>query len=468
MSRHGKSSRFSNDQQMSSSKNLLANLLTSIVVGVILLNGFLLSYVWVTQEYLGKDTSNAVLGTNYDPVGFSLPEVSKPAKSFGKNLITECPKLSQAGAPCPHHWFGDFYANYIVVQTTKPWNYGENPNFPASNLTTKFLTVFPYELALIFYLLLLACAMVFPLWYATNGLSINLRVLVTLVIGLFSYPALFTLDRANTQGFVPLFVFGYALLNIMGTKSSSLLKNTSALLFAWKIHTWPLLFLSNKSNYKENLKVFFRAFIISCICLIPWLGQIKNSILGLGTTLFGMTTSTADLNIGIWRNQSASGLVYTLYENMFGSSALLNWRLSITVGLAYLILAVYLVHKRDYPMWINIFLLSSIMQMSVPRGYGYGSSYVIAVIAVLAYESLSGDALRSTKALEIFHGRFRKYFLIIALSLMLSIDFSITPSLPNNLVTAKNYIQPLCVIAIVTCIFSTHRKSRGHSTLKSS
>ncbi len=453
------------DQQITSNKNFLVSILTSIIVGIILINSFLISYVWVSQEYLGQDTSNAVLGTNYDPVGFSLPEVPKPAKSFGKDLITECPELTAAGAPCPHHWFGDFFANYIVVQTTKPWNYGENPNFPASNLATKVLTIFPYELALIIYLLLLASAMAFPLWYATKGLSLNIRVLVTFVIGMFSYPALFTLDRANTQGFVPLFLFGYALFNILGTKSSNLLKNASAMLFAWKIHTWPLLFLSSTANYKENLKVFVRAFIISCLCLLPWLGEIKNSILGLGTTFLGMTNSTTDLNIGIWRNQSASGLIYTLHENLFGKSELLNWRVSISAGLSYLLLVVYLVHKRDYPMWIRIFLLSSIMQMSVPRGYGYGSSYLIAVIAILVYESLSEDAARSIKALSIFQNRIRKYVLITAFSLMLSIDFSITPSLPNNLATGKNYIQPICVLIIVACMFSSYRKSNS-GTLK--
>jgi hypothetical protein len=105
------------------------------------------------------------------------------------------------------------------------------------------------------------------------------------------------------------------------------------------------------------------------------------------------------------------------------------------------------------------------MQMSVPRGYGYGSSYLIAVIAILVYESLSEDASRSIKALSIFQNRIRKYVLITAFSLMLSIDFSITPSLPNNLATGKNYIQPICVLIIVACMFSSYRKSNS-GTLK--
>ena len=468
MSKRSRISRYSEIQTLGANKDFLTQILLSLVAGIILINGFLFSYVWVTQEYLGRDTSNAVLGTNYDPVNFGIPVVTNQAKSFGKDLESECPVYTRAGISCPHHWFGDFYANFNVVQTRNAWNYGENPNFPASNILTKLLTIFPYIFALTLYLVLLSLAMCFPIWYATKSLPFNMRLLFTAVLGLFSYPALFTLDRANTQGFVPLFLFAFALLNTIGSNSSTLLKNASALLFAWKIHTWPLILLSKGNKFKENRRVFVRAMFISVICLIPWFGLINSAAAGLLGTYLGMTSTNTDLNIGIWRNQSLSGLIYTLSKTVFDINLLLNWRISITTGVVYIGLMVFLVARRDYPLWIKLFLLSSIMQMSVPRGYGYGSSYLIAVIAVLAYESLSKNTSQSDKALEIFRNRFRKMFIVCSFCLMLSVDFAITPSNPDNIITGKNFIQPICVIILVGCFFSAYKKSDRNSPLKSS
>ena len=204
------------------------------------------------------------------------------------------------------------------------------------------------------------------------------------------------------------------------------------------------------------------------ICLIPWFGLINSAAAGLLGTYLGMTSTNTDLNIGIWRNQSLSGLIYTLSKTVFDINLLLNWRISITTGVVYTGLMVFLVARRDYPLWIKLFLLSSIMQMSVPRGYGYGSSYLIAVIAVLAYESLSKNTSQSDKALEIFRNRFRKMFIVCSFCLMLSVDFAITPSNPDNIITGKNFIQPICVIILVGCFFNAYKKSDRNSPLKSS
>jgi len=467
MSRDASIKKATNRLHVEQNVNLVMQICLTLVAIIVVINSVIFSYIWISQEYLGNDTANAVLGTTYDPVGFSLPQVSKPAISFGKNLNTQCPQLTGAGASCPHHWFGDFFANFDVVQTAKPWSYGENPNFPASNFLTKVLTIFPYRFAVTFYLTLMALALMFPIWYSSKKLQLNLRILITVVLGLMSYPALFALDRGNTQGFVPLFLFTFALLNLTEIPTAKFTKVLAPLLFAWKIHTWPALIVSSRNKWKSNLRIFSIGLAVTTFCLLPWVRHTRDFAIGISKTFLGMTSTASDPNLGIWRNQSLSGLFYTLHLKLLHRTLLLNWRISITLGTAYAIYVSYLIVKRNYPMWIKIFLAGSIMQMSVPRGYGYGASYLIAVVAILIFESLSLNQIVAENSLQIFKRGKRGFIVTLLLGFLLSLDFPTNPAYVNNIITAKNFIEPICTLALVMCLHQTYKskKELGNSKI---
>jgi hypothetical protein len=113
------------------------------------------------------------------------------------------------------HYFGDFLQPLDWAKQNNPWT--ADPKYlaqypPFAVYILKPLTIFPYRIAALIYLLLMITSSVIGIWLITKKLSRSNKVLMVLVFGVSSVPFLMAFDRGNLVGFfvllICLFIFG--------------------------------------------------------------------------------------------------------------------------------------------------------------------------------------------------------------------------------------------------------------------
>jgi hypothetical protein len=108
------------------------------------------------------------------------------------------------------HCFGDYSSVVLSAAQQNPWIAvnGHVSNYPASGMLPQFLfgsigALFGSHLVGLFaYLLVLTAALISPAIWASRGKTLTMRLLTVFLFGLFSAPALMTLERGNAIGFV--------------------------------------------------------------------------------------------------------------------------------------------------------------------------------------------------------------------------------------------------------------------------
>ena len=104
------------------------------------------------------------------------------------------------------HCFGDFYYPLSLAGKGSPWSGELNPYPPFANFIFRIFAeierLFQARISLVVYLVIIATALIFPLWHLTFRLKlISKKVFCLLLpIALFSAPAGIVLDRGNIVG----------------------------------------------------------------------------------------------------------------------------------------------------------------------------------------------------------------------------------------------------------------------------
>jgi hypothetical protein len=165
------------------------------------------------------------------------------------------------------HYFGDFLQPLDWARQANPWTsdskyLAQYP--PVAVYLLKPLTIFPYRLAALIYLLLMGISAIAGVWIISKKLMWSNKILLVLVFGVASVPFLMAFDRGNLVGF---FVLLFSLFVYGVTKNKSSITWISlGLMIAIKIYpVLLLLVLFRLKRYKAMFFAFGSALLLSVL-----------------------------------------------------------------------------------------------------------------------------------------------------------------------------------------------------------
>lgn len=438
----------------------------TLILCVLITNGLVFSVSLVASSYMGIDLTSGLLGPKYDAVGFERLDVPKKAGETGMTWDYCNRHAEEKFFACKKHFFGDFWHNYEVNQSPNPWNAsGENPNFQMPNFLTKVLTYFDYFTALTIFFVLASLALLAPAVHALSDQSFPNKLMITLVLVIFTHPFFYSLDRGNTQAFVPLFIY-FAFCS----KSTNVRIVSASLLFCWKIHTWPiaLLFLVREGS-KRSFMVFALCVTLTLAISLAWQAPLQEQLVGISKSIFSMTSANGDLGLYLWRNISLTGFL-TLLSVVLNVEllALVIAKNSTVISLVWVLFVLPLLFSKHLPDAFKLLAVCSIMIMAVPRGYPYGLSFMMAIIPMIIWQLNENTANLSPyqmKQKQLLEGYLRLHMLpiVLAMSVLLGFDFAIGISpevLQKTNVTMKSFTAPMALIVLILTGYSAHFRPR--------
>ncbi len=412
---------------------------------------------WFLSEHSGNYYGNSLYGPLWDAPGYGEINVENLSKSYGMDFsLCNSEAFKATNLNCRRHWFGDFYVNYMASQLENPWRYGENPNFALSNSLSKLLSYLAFNKALALYLILSSLAMLLPMIHAVSRRKNSENILYVALV-MVSYPFLFTLDRANAQAFVPVLIYFSFISQFEGKNNLSIIY--SSILFAWKLHTWPIaILLFSFYERSQIIKTLALTVFLIIFPIVFWPDStVYEYLKGWYSTIRAMGRASGPDDILVWRNQSLVGMLST---TLFLSGVVAKKKMLVKIcGLLWIGFVLPIVRSKNLPFWLRLFAVASVMVMAVPRGYGYGSNFMLCVIPFLIY---------SNERFKI-NGQATKFDLFLIGAIPVLLGFILAPDFALSLdpeylralsITAKNISNPLSMILIV-CI-SYHLKRRSH------
>lgn len=164
------------------SKNLI------VVLGYLTATSLLVS--GILKVYWERDVERILSFYAFDPPVMPL---GTSVRSFGQ------------------HFFGDYALLNIIsrAENVAIPGFFPTPWFPATYLLFSPLTLVPYTIGLIIFLIGLVSASIWPISVSTrsSGFSKSDRFIAILFVGILSSPSLMTFDRGNPAGFLALILF---------------------------------------------------------------------------------------------------------------------------------------------------------------------------------------------------------------------------------------------------------------------
>ena len=284
------------------------------------------------------------------------------------------------------HAFFDFLVSYYWGTLGNPWLQGAEVlpvNYPPGAMAfMEVWALFPYKTALAIYLPLMAVALITPAVVSLWGVRWSLVVLAA-GITLLSGPAIASLDRGNTQGFVPLLLFAFGVFALKGR---------------WG---WASIFLV----LAASLKIFPALLLVVLIAERKW-RALAGSIIALAvihTAPFLLYPGDPRVSFQTWfsyaftflgRDDLAGFLEYNAsfvgglahWAMFLGLSALAGWIESVStllaVGVTAVVIGVIFLRTR---LSLSIRLFAAFMTSTtiLPVAYPYTANWIIAAVAVL-------------------------------------------------------------------------------------
>lgn len=282
------------------------------------------------------------------------------------------------------HAFFDFLNPYYWGSLGNPWL--ENAtNFPVNYpplamLFMKFWATFPYRVALTWYLGMMAVALALPAWLPLRKRRWSTQVVAIAVI-LVSGPAIASLDRGNTQGFLPLllFAFGWAVLRgRWGWAAAAVVIATSMKLFPAVL----ILVLIAERRWKAVLGSLIGIGVINTAGFLLFPGSAVDSF----TFWFARASEFLgrDFNGFLEYNVSfAGGVAHWLI--LTGAP---GWAASLTAHAMWVIapiviVAVPLIWQRTLlPIAVRLIVAMMLTTVVLPVAYPYSLNWAIAAAGV--------------------------------------------------------------------------------------
>jgi hypothetical protein len=383
------------------------------------------------------------------------------------------------------HLFGalDFYDFFGLLESTHmldiPWTsvqFGENPwdltwPTPYSSIG---LVIFKFIASIIpsspqaiinsaiVFNLLGAVSLSFPIYDALRNQNKIFRVLPSFIIGCLTYPAILGFSRANFAIIMitPLYlILKYARTN---PKNGKIWIISSIVLTAGiKFNYLSILIFF----FKENLRKTILIPSILTILLLYFLGfkffsgdyftMIQGHFMALSN--FSYRPDEAQL---VFFNTSLVAGCATFARVFFGDQNLtLDFLYShqYLPGVIYLLVAVIILFMKRCPFWFKSFLLLSSLTMVPGISFGYSSTYLIIVLALMfSDERLEEQVKVRNKKLQAFSN----FVLYTGVFLISSSDFFWLKFSPEIATSSKSLSIPLGTLLLLTFAFRLPRKSK--------
>jgi Glycosyltransferase family 87 len=292
------------------------------------------------------------------------------------------------------HMFGDFLLPFEQALVPNPWvDYTQAANSypPALMLLFKFLTFFPYRLALGVFLLLGAAGMVFPVAEAVRRFAPPRAIVCVCLLVILTEPFASVLDRANVQGLVlvPLYLF------VVAWREQRWQHAARALAAAILLKLYPVILvlgLLAARRFRDAALAVGAAAAVTFVLLALYPH-------GLGATLHGFVAALAPFGSPngvrfLVGNYSAAGMLANLSAVVFGpTSSELSWFFThpSVCGFLYFVAVVAVVYARNLPFVVRAACALSMLALVSPLSYAYTLSFVFIVVAELLREGAFDD-----------------------------------------------------------------------------
>lgn len=288
------------------------------------------------------------------------------------------------------HAFGDYVLPNVWASFPDPWGQLEQVNYlPPMLLLFRVLGYLPYSWGFsIYFVTLIACTLA-PMVIASRGFSVPVRVLLVTTLALLTGPALATFDRGNSQGFLPIILFGFAI---------AVLKQR------WG---WAAVLIA--------LAATIKIYPIVLVLLLIALRKYRWSVLAIGLTVVAVLITLPIMSsAGFGGLGSVIGDVLQFQERTIED--FLQYNITLVGGLANLaffmgavdigtwisthaliVIALYgicvipILWMRSIEVWIRIVLVLSLTTAMMPIIYPYSLNWVLASSALAVWVAQRKD-----------------------------------------------------------------------------
>ena len=295
------------------------------------------------------------------------------------------------------HTFFDFLVSYYWGTLSNPWLEGGEilpVNYPP--LAMAFMEIwaaFPYKTALAIYLPLMALALIAPVWIALRRTRWSLQLLAVGVV-LLSGPAIASLDRGNTQGFIPILLFAFGVLALKGRWGWA----SVFLVLATSLKIFPALLLFVLIA-ERKWRTFFGSVgalaAIHTLGFLPYPGSAPASFEAWFTAAFGWLGRDSLAGFLEYNASFVGGLAHWAMFLGFAPVASFLAEYGSIIAILVTGFTIFFIFLRTrLSLTVRLFAAFMTSTIVLPVAYPYTANWVIAALALLFLGA--APALRET------------------------------------------------------------------------
>ena len=292
------------------------------------------------------------------------------------SLIGRDPSVTLFGI----HAFGDYVIANVWSTFGDPWVELPDVNYlPPLLLPFRILGYLPYSLGFFLYIAVMVICTVLPMAIASRGYSIPVRALLLTVLAVMTGPAIASFDRGNTQGFLPivLFVFALAVMRQRWGWAAAMI----AIAAVVKIYPIILIVLLIALRRYKWAAVAVALSAASVLITLPIMATGGFGSLGavIESVLQWQERTTDDF---LQYNVSfAGGVANAAY--FLGLPGIGAWVASnpLVLNALYAVIVIPVFWIRGVELWIKVIVALSLTTALMPIVYAYALNWVLAASA---------------------------------------------------------------------------------------
>ena len=278
------------------------------------------------------------------------------------------------------HAFGDYVISNVWSSLGNAWAELEMVVYPPPILLFhRILGYLPYDWGLsVFMILLVACTLA-PMVIATRRLPVGSRVLLVATLGLLTGPAIAALDRGNSQGLLPIVLFGFAIAVIKERWGwAALLIAVATVIKVYPIVLILLLLALRKYRWAAAAVGWSAALVLASMPFISTAGVFGLPEVFGDILQFQERTVTDFLTYNV---TLAGGLANAAaFLGLDGAAAWIATN-PLVIVVVYAAVVVPLLWIKSIEVWIRVVLALSLPSTLMPVVYAYALNWALAATA---------------------------------------------------------------------------------------
>ena len=298
------------------------------------------------------------------------------------------------------HAFGDYLILSVWASFPDPWGQLEQVNYPPPILLVyRLLGLLPYDVGFWIYMLALGACLVLPMIIATRTLAFPTRILLVSSLVFLTGPAIATLDRGNSQGFLPILLFGFGIAIMKGRWGwAAVLIAIASVIKVYPIVLILLLIALGKYRWAAATLAWSVALVLVTLPLMTTAG-----LSGLPVVIGDILQfQDRGFNGFLAYNVSFAGGLANAAA-FLGLDSVAAWIASnpLVIVALYGIVVIPILWIRSIELWLRVILVISLPTTLMPIVYAYALNWVLAASALAVWvwsRSTDSDPIRPLAA----------------------------------------------------------------------